>query len=441
MKLRGYLLLSLFFLCASSAVASTPGTIAVFFDEAGTQRVGTPTGAGDLVTLYIYGSDFPGWLGGAQYRVEYGPNLRFITDILTPPVTIGTSAAGISMGFGLVPRTGEHSLFHQALCEWTTGDCETAVNVDGPYTTSNPNFPEPSPAVTRFWHNTVWPAGTARSQTCQFIELDVKPGACPNPFPANAWKHAGTESPANGGVIKVAILGSSTVDVSTIDVSSLLLEGAAPLSSPGPQSHSVSVDGGGKQPQGHHGPRIGYAGEGTGTSDCYCPHGAEEADRGREPADPYSDLILYFNKRDIAEAIGPRSPYKGEEIQLTLTGAYEDGMPISATDCVVIVGGRSAPAEEDDDGDRAGDTGELYFPQPNPFNPVTRIRYSVPSTQRVDIAVYDVVGRLVEGLVEEVKTAGDYVVEWDAGTLPSGVYFFRMRTGNQTVVRRATLIK
>lgn len=439
MKLRRLLLLSLFVLCASSAVATTPGTIAVFFDEAGTQRVGTPTAAGDLVTLYVYGSDFPGWLGGAQYRVVYGPNLRFITDLALPPVTIGNSEAGISMGFGLVPRTGDHSLFHRALCEWTVGDCETVVNVDGPYTASNPNFPEPSPAVTRFWFNTVWPAGTARSQTCQFIELDIKPGACPNPFPANAWKHAGTESPANGGVIKVAILGSSTVDVSTIDVSSLLLEGAAPLSSPGPQSSRIGVGDSGKQASGNDGPRIGYAGEGTGTSDCFCL--VSEASGGRKPADPYEDLILYFNKRDIAEGMGPHAPYKGEEIELTLTGAYDDGMPFEATDCVVIVGGRSAPSEDNDDGDREGDTGELYFPKPNPFNPVTRIAYSVPSTQHVRIAVYDVAGRLVEALVGEVKTAGEYVVEWDAGSLPSGVYFFRMQTGNQSVVRRATLVK
>jgi hypothetical protein len=52
-----------------------------------------------------------------------------------------------------------------------------------------------------------------------------------------------------------------------------------------------------------------------------------------------------------------------------------------------------------------------------------------------------VAGRLVENLVNEVKSAGEYVVEWDAGRLPSGVYFYRMQTGSQTVVRRATLLK
>ena len=81
---------------------------------------------------------------------------------------------------------------------------------------------------------------------------------------------------------------------------------------------------------------------------------------------------------------------------------------------------------------------DLGFPSPNPFNPVTRINYRVPSTQHARIAIYDVAGRLVESLVDEVKGAGDYVVECNAGVLPSGVYYYRMQTGDRTIVRRVT---
>jgi hypothetical protein len=83
----------------------------------------------------------------------------------------------------------------------------------------------------------------------------------------------------------------------------------------------------------------------------------------------------------------------------------------------------------------------LGYPSPNPFNPVTRIAYRVPASEHIHIAVYDVAGRLVEQLVDEVKGSGEYVVEWDAGRLPSGVYFYRMRTGDRTIVRRAILLK
>ncbi len=86
-------------------------------------------------------------------------------------------------------------------------------------------------------------------------------------------------------------------------------------------------------------------------------------------------------------------------------------------------------------------TAGLGLPSPNPFNPVTRISYNVPSMRHVRIAIYDVEGRLVENLVNEVKAPGEYVVEWDAGNLPSGVYFYRMQTGSETIVRRATLLK
>ena len=113
-----------------------------------------------------------------------------------------------------------------------------------------------------------------------------------------------------------------------------------------------------------------------------------------------------------------------------------DGMPFSASDCITLVGNDKSKKRAGMDGASA-----LGFPTPNPFNPVTRISYSVPTTQHVRIAIYDVAGRLVEDLVNETRAAGEHVVEWDAGRLPSGVYFYRMQTGDRTIVRRATLLK
>ena len=109
---------------------------------------------------------------------------------------------------------------------------------------------------------------------------------------------------------------------------------------------------------------------------------------------------------------------------------------------MTIIKGRGHRGDRDDDSASSDDdVAGLGFPNPNPFNPVTRISYNVPTTQHVRIAIYDVAGRLVEDLVNETKAAGEHVVEWDAGRLPSGVYFYRMQTGGQTLVRRATLLK
>ncbi len=67
---------------------------------------------------------------------------------------------------------------------------------------------------------------------------------------------------------------------------------------------------------------------------------------------------------------------------------------------------------------------------PNPFNPITKIKYSVPQTSQVQIKVFDVLGNEIETLVNEEKPAGRYELAWRAANLPSGVYFYHLRTGD-----------
>jgi len=78
---------------------------------------------------------------------------------------------------------------------------------------------------------------------------------------------------------------------------------------------------------------------------------------------------------------------------------------------------------------------------PNPFNPLTRIRYDVPQRSFVRIAVYDILGREVAVLVNEEKGAGSYEVEFNGLNLPSGVYFYRMGAGNFVETRKRVLVK
>ncbi len=78
---------------------------------------------------------------------------------------------------------------------------------------------------------------------------------------------------------------------------------------------------------------------------------------------------------------------------------------------------------------------------PNPFNPSTSITFSVPVTGHVVIRVFDILGREVTTLVDEVAAAGTYRTTFDAGRLPSGAYMYRMEAGEFTAVKSAVLVK
>ncbi|MBI1805699.1 MAG: T9SS type A sorting domain-containing protein, partial [Ignavibacteria bacterium] len=78
---------------------------------------------------------------------------------------------------------------------------------------------------------------------------------------------------------------------------------------------------------------------------------------------------------------------------------------------------------------------------PNPFNPTTIIKYTLAEDAKVSIKVYDLLGREVATLVDEVKSAGYKSVEFDASKLPSGIYFYHMQAGVYTSVKKMVLMK
>jgi flagellar hook assembly protein FlgD len=84
---------------------------------------------------------------------------------------------------------------------------------------------------------------------------------------------------------------------------------------------------------------------------------------------------------------------------------------------------------------------------PNPFNPATTVAYEVPRPgSRVEIALYDVGGRLVAVLVDEHRAPGFYSVTWDGVNrsgepVASGVYFLRMRAGHFVDTKKLLLLK
>jgi hypothetical protein len=78
---------------------------------------------------------------------------------------------------------------------------------------------------------------------------------------------------------------------------------------------------------------------------------------------------------------------------------------------------------------------------PNPFNPSTTISYSIPKTGMVTLKVYDVLGREVQTLVNQMQTNGNYKVSFNASSLPSGIYFYNLTSNSFTQVKKMILIK
>ena len=67
---------------------------------------------------------------------------------------------------------------------------------------------------------------------------------------------------------------------------------------------------------------------------------------------------------------------------------------------------------------------------PNPFNPTTTIRYDIKTKGNVELKVFDLLGREITTLVNESQTPGTYEVVFDASTMPSGVYYYKMQAGD-----------
>ncbi len=87
------------------------------------------------------------------------------------------------------------------------------------------------------------------------------------------------------------------------------------------------------------------------------------------------------------------------------------------------------------------ETFELKQNYPNPYNPSTEISYTIPEESYVALKVYNFLGQEVSTLVNKILPAGSYHTTFTAGSLPSGVYFYSLRSGNFTQVKKMILLK
>jgi len=97
----------------------------------------------------------------------------------------------------------------------------------------------------------------------------------------------------------------------------------------------------------------------------------------------------------------------------------------------------------------AGEEHQLSLPEsyllhqnyPNPFNPVTTISYNLPTASHVTLDIFNILGQKVETLVDESQEAGEYTVTWATHQHASGIYFYRLATGNAVETRKMVLLK
>lgn len=157
------------------------------------------------------------------------------------------------------------------------------------------------------------------------------------------------------------------------------------------------------------------------------------------------DLVLRFRVGDTGIRCG--------DTEVELTGETLTGRAFRGSDTIHTV--PHWPDGDDDDGreiDRTQLAGAARFHRatgcaPNPFNPLTRIWYTLEEPARVTLAIYDVAGRRVVALREGVgESAGHHEVTWsgrdDLGrSVPSGTYFYRLEAGDYVETKRMTLIK
>jgi hypothetical protein len=78
---------------------------------------------------------------------------------------------------------------------------------------------------------------------------------------------------------------------------------------------------------------------------------------------------------------------------------------------------------------------------PNPFNPSTQINYQIPKDGFVNLVVYNALGQEVETLVSKEQSVGNYTVQFNATNLPSGVYIYKLQSGEFSSTKKMLLMK
>ena len=159
------------------------------------------------------------------------------------------------------------------------------------------------------------------------------------------------------------------------------------------------------------------------------------------------NALKSFNEGNMNASVGQLAAFinqvnakRGKDI----SGADAD-TPIDAAEAIVdaISGGSAGKRSDLADalGSELPETVILSQNYPNPFNPQTTIRFGLPETADVRLVVYDLLGRQVMVLVQGTLSAGMHDVTFDAGSLPSGAFIYRLDTPAGSLTKMLLLLK
>lgn len=145
----------------------------------------------------------------------------------------------------------------------------------------------------------------------------------------------------------------------------------------------------------------------------------------------YPGIAEFNPNNNFVDVVYQQDPQPG-------SSAFSDNAPISRAQ---LLHRRLSTLSAGGDRTKTAMAYRLEQNYPNPFNPTTNISYVLPKAENVSLKVYDVLGREVATLVNEVKAAGAYTVPFNASNLSSGVYFYKLQAGSFVQTKKMMLVK
>ncbi|MEW5701592.1 MAG: FlgD immunoglobulin-like domain containing protein [Candidatus Zixiibacteriota bacterium] len=245
------------------------------------------------------------------------------------------------------------------------------------------------------------------------VAIDIRPQQCPNTladFMIRDIDRPRATGVVPGGDLPVALLGTASFDVSTVDPATVRMAGVAP----------VSWD----------------------YEDLAAPLEWRESpcDCAATGKDGVIDLVCRFRGADVVAAVQPTVDHQTQA--LVVTGRFRDGHPLAGRDCITFLlsigPGAVVP--------RPRGTHQLIRANPNPFNAAVTLTYSIEQPGNVRLDVYDVLGRRITTLIDRRQDAGSHEVTWmgddqQGRPVASGLYIARLATKATVSTEKLLLMK